>query len=407
MKKLLNNFVCEIKLKIAKKNYEKKLSELRKVYGKRKIRVLFYVSENQKWGYQSLYEKFSEDENFEPLVVVGVITGVHKGKDKTRMNLEDNYNFFLSKGMNVEYAYKNNNYIDFREFKPDIVFYEQPWSLPKIYKPFAVSKYALTCYCPYGLSLFDFSHDYTSFHKILYKCFTDSDLNITRYEKYVKGASNNCVSIGYPKLDEYLDIKQIELEKLWKDPEKIKIIYAPHHSFEEKGLRMATFKENGRFILELAKRFPQTTWVFKPHPRLKYALLCNKIMTQSEIENYYQEWEKIGKIYEFGSYFDIFKTSDLMITDCCSFLAEYLPSGKPLIRPIRQDSLKLNCLGKKVVEGYYETQTNPVIEKRFYQLVIEKRDEQFNSRVELKNLLIDFKEKSSDKIFQILHKSLI
>ena len=112
----------------------------------------------------------------------------------------------------------------------------------------------------------------------------------------------------------------------------------------------ATFKENGKFILELAKKYDETTWLFKPHPRFKFALLINNVMTEDDINKYYNEWLKIGRIYDKGNYFDIFKTSDLLITDSISFRAEYLPTLKPIICPTKHGSCKMNLLGKKIIE---------------------------------------------------------
>jgi len=50
-------------------------------------------------------------------------------------------------------------------------------------------------------------------------------------------------------------------------------------------------------------------------------------MTLNEVESYYAEWHNLsnGFVYDEGDYFNIFKSSDALITDCGSFLAEYLP----------------------------------------------------------------------------------
>lgn len=47
-------------------------------------------------------------------------------------------------------------------------------------------------------------------------------------------------------------------------------------------------------MLDWAKCHPEFKWVFKPHPRLKNALIKNNIMSEEEVERYYSEWEKIG-----------------------------------------------------------------------------------------------------------------
>ena len=149
--------------------YNIKISELRKEVRIRKIRVLFYVTENQKWCYQSLYDLLAKSDIFEPFVVVSLLTSVHSGNDSTRNNIEENYEFFKSRGMNVKYGYKDGAYINLKIFSPDIIFYEQQWGLPRIHRPYKLSRQALTCYCPYGLSLFNHDEDYAeNFNYYLY-----------------------------------------------------------------------------------------------------------------------------------------------------------------------------------------------------------------------------------------------
>ena len=380
-------------------NYKRKINQLKKDIKKRKIRVLFYVTENSKWGYQSLYDLMNASDKFEPIVVVSILKEAFRGKDNTRNILEENFNFFKSRGMNVEYGFKNDEFVNLKTFKPDIIFYEQPWGLMKSHKSPVVCTYALTALCPYSFQIFNYKSDYMkSFHKHIFKVFTDSELNIQRYESYGKGNSKNCVAVGYPKLDVYLVNDEIDSSKYWKNPERIKIIYAPHHSFEKGGIEAATFKENGKFILEFAKQNPETTWIFKPHPRLQYALVSNNIMSQEEVQEYYEEWDKIGKTYTQGDYFGIFKSSDLMITDCCSFLAEYLPTLKPLIRLVSPNVISLNKVGEKVLEANYQVYSNNEFVKMFENLMTKKEDSKKNTRENIAKNIIDFDKKSSQKV---------
>ena len=45
--------------------------------------------------------------------------------------------------------------------------------------------------------------------------------------------------------------------------------------------------------------------------------------------------------------------SDILITDCDSFLLEYMPTLNPIIRLERKDSVKLSKLGQEIVKGIY------------------------------------------------------
>ena len=389
----------KIRYLVCQRNYSK---ILKRIKFKEKLKVIFLVTENSKWGYQSLYESMINNPKFEPLVLVSVLNRVHKGIDKTRNNLEENYQFFKSRNMNVDYAYRNGEFVNLKEFEPDIVFYEQPWDLPKIYKPQYVSKFALTFLSPYSFQIFDFKDDYKqNFHKFLFKYLVTSDINIYRFERYNKDNSKNCLNINYLKLDEYL--KDLEdNHTIWESPSKFKIIYSPHFAFSKGSIGVSTFLENGKFILNLAKELQNnTTWIFKPHPQLKYALLTNKIMTEAEVEAYYNEWEIIGKVYTQGNYFNIFKTSDLMITDCCSFLGEYLPTLNPIIRPLSPIATPLNDLGNEIVKGYYETNDNLEIKKILLKL-LHNNDEKKQIRKELVNNVLKFNQNSAESIINYI-----
>ena len=186
LKKVVRNFIAKYQEKFCLNNYKKILTRVQNKKGK--IRVLFLVRENQKWSYQSLYELLEKDEKFEPLVVVSILEIARKGKDKTRQNIDETYRFFRSRGMETEFAYKKGKYVDLREFNPDIIFYDQPWDLPKIHQPQEVSKFALTCYASYSYELLNNRDDYTpSFHRLLNTFFVEDKINLERYESYKSG----------------------------------------------------------------------------------------------------------------------------------------------------------------------------------------------------------------------------
>lgn len=412
MKKTFNIFQLIKQLKSAiyhykcRQNYENKIKHIRQYPNEKKIKVLFLIRETSKWTYESLYRELEKSKEFEPMIAVSLLKDVIKGKDTTRNDLEISYEFFQTRGYNVVKAVKNNKYIDLKTFEPDIVFYDQPWLLPQIHSPFRVSNFALTAYCPYSFELLEYKKDYkNSFHYLLWCYFVDNELNLKRFETYSAKNVKNCQTLGYPKLDVYVKPENIK-NNCWKNSEKTKIIYAPHHSFEQNGLRLATFTENGKFILDLAKKYSdKTTWIFKPHPRLTHALLKNKIMTRSEIDNYYKEWEKIGTVYTKGDYFDIFKTSDLMITDCGSFLCEYLLTGNPIIQLINKGHSKFNALGEKITSYNYKAYCCEDI-KNILTEIINKKDYNKEKRQTLIKDIIDIKETSASKIYKYLLKEV-
>lgn len=399
------------KEKKVRASYENILTRIRnKVKEGNKVKVLFLIRENQKWTYDSLYKEMLNSDLFDPVVVVSVLDPIAKGHDVAIPSLKYNCEFFKKLGYKVELGFDEtkSEFIDLKIYNPDVVFYDQLWDLPGLHMPAKVSEFALTCYSSYAYEICNFEANYMLyFHRFLFRYFVEHPSNVERYEKMSKGNSKNCVAVGYPKLDVYFDKPSDKGGTYWREQDKFKIIYAPHHSFEkELSLRCATFKENGRFILELAKRHPETTWLFRPHPRLRYALVMNHIMTKSEMEKYYDEWKKIGSIYEDGNYFDVFRSSDLLITDCSSFRAEYLPTLKPTICLIKGDSCGHNFIGKKIMSVLYQVHDNDELEKTFKLLVQDKQDPLFEKRKQVAEEILNFGVKSSDKILETLKEDI-
>ena len=387
-------------------NYKKVLKKLRLKIKNEKLNVVFLTNEPQKWTYDSLYKEFKNSPYFNPVVVVVPRYKVHLGKDETRMSLKEQFDFYKERNYDVEYGYKDGKYIDLKTFNPDIIFYLQINEVKNYDEPVKLSEYALTSYVTYSSQITDFYKHYNQkFHKQLFIYFSEDDSIIDLYEKYKKHNSSNCVSVGYPKLDVYLNNdSDINKSRFWKNPEKYKIIYAPHHTFTENSqFNFSTFPQNYKLILDLAKKYSDTTtWIFKPHPILKYKLLKEHFMSKEQVEDYYNEWAKIGLVYDNGDYFDIFKSSDLMITDCASFLTEYLPSGKPLIRMVNNKAVSLNSYGTKVISQYYQTHNNNELQNTFEDLVIRKNDYKKGAREKLISEVFDTNESSAKKIINYL-----
>lgn len=105
----------------------------------------------------------------------------------------------------------------------------------------------------------------------------------------------------------------------------------------------------------MQKKNPEIEFIIKPHPELKRQIVRQGLMSISEMTQYFDMWEKLpnAQVYEYGNYFDMFRTSDLLITDCNSFLYEYLPTKKPVIHLIGKNSAGHNDFGQKIISGYY------------------------------------------------------
>lgn len=351
------------------------------------IRVGFLVNENQKWNCQSLYDELEKSNKFEPVILITLLTSVHNNLNTHRCSMADNIEFFKNKGMRIEVVYdeKNKQYLSINNI--DIIFYQQPWQINHIQSVSTVGKNILTAYIPYCFHMLKVENNYfPHFHKLLWKYFVESDIYEKNYQK--KFNAKNVYFSGHTKFDNY---KIAEYHK----PEKPIIIYAPHH-YDTERYKFITFHHNGKKILEFAKNNPQYNWIFKPHPIFRDSAVSKNIMTKEEMDTYFNDWEKIGTVYTKGDYYPLFKQSSLLITDCISFLAEYMPTQNPVFF-LKSDNqiAPFTELGEKITSHYYQITDWKIFEQTFDRVVKNNDDYLKSERLEDLKSLIGNSDKSA------------
>lgn len=323
-----------------------------------KIRVVFVFDDPSKWKCQSLYEKMCASALFEPMIVISYRkVFVDEGLDALKRRMSANEAFM--KGLGNEYLKINDiergTIESLMPLDPDFVFFQEPWEQSKSQSPWGVSSYALPCYIPYSM---DWGmpvgtknfHDMPDFHRLLaYEFIWDESMRITQ-NKWVRklvSAGTQIVS-GHPTLDWFLKERD-------HNPDVLRVIYAPHFSLMGDKypwpFKAGTFEWNGYAILDFAKKHPEIKWYFKPHPGLPLRAVQCGFMTEDEVKDYYREWEKLGASCPPGDYYPLFQSSFAMITDCGSFLLEYLATGKPLIRLI---SKSLNVFPPRKIQAVFD-----------------------------------------------------
>ena len=363
------------KLKIKKRNisYKKIIKQLRNELKNRKIRVCFLVNETAKWNAQNLYNELKKSEKFEPFVVV---TNLQYTLGRPAYSHLLNYYKSCVDNVKIGWDETTKQAIDLATFKPDIVFFQQSGELYDNQKVNYVCNFALTYHFSYAMGdpIPVLKEVYDEFYSLLYKYFVFSNAEACEYKESMNDTGHNIFIVGHPKLDIYKDYKEENYKHKY-------VIYAPHHSFEENSLHFSTFQWNGKYILEWAKKHPEFDWVFKPHPRFKQALLINNILSEKEVDEYFEQWNDIGIYYNDGSYFDLFKNSKCLITDCGSFLIEYLPSLQPLIH-LRNPKAKDYIPSQRVVmDSFYQAWNLEQLEKLLQDVLIQKNDEKKIDRI--------------------------
>ncbi|MEZ9888010.1 CDP-glycerol glycerophosphotransferase family protein [Vibrio breoganii] len=321
---------------------------------------------------------------------------------------ETNLKFFEKKGYRVIplYCKDKEEGLSLSSIDTDIIFVQQPSVFIKNQRLYNILFNGLVCYIPYGLMVANNNdnHYNTIFNDILWKYFAPNEIIKDLYlSANPRVKSDNIFVSGHPKMDRF---SSIDNENNSLNQKKKIIIYAPHHAFEEKSLKYGTFPWNGREILEYAKRNHQYHFVFKPHPRLKHALVANGLMTNFEAQNYYEAWSNLpnGEVNNTGDYFDLFNSSSLLITDCGSFLAEYFLTDKPVILLKNKESQGYNRFGEKIVESYYLAYEFLDVTKLIEQLLINGYDPKLVERTEENYKLIQPSKNTAKSIIEHLIK---
>ncbi len=156
---------------------------------------------------------------------------------------------------------------------------------------------------------------------------------------------------------------------------------------------MAVFHLYHKKLMGLLDEFPDIDFCFKPHPELR-----NRIrqldnfgtdigMTLEDYEKYLVDWEghANGSVMHEGNYINLFMESDALLTDCGSFIAEYLLSGHPciyMLNPEKNMDLPKNYneLGVKILSTYYLCASWEEIYDSFVEVVVRGKDTQKEAR---------------------------
>lgn len=354
---------CAIKIVLSKHRnacLEKKLRY------KTKVDVAFFVNNIAVWKTDVLFRMMLDDEKYNPYVV---ICPYLTGKDNSQWDLSDMMNileFVKRKG----YPYYETYDCDKKEFvnlkryiNPHIIFYPQlPARTFYEYHP-ENWKSALSCYVPYGLTIanLEFQQFNMTFHNVLWKAFYESHIHLKMAQMYAQNKGANVVISGYSFFDEfYKPISAYSDRWKQKDTDIKRFIWAPHHSIEENNYQLgySNFLKYAIDFLNIAKNnIGDIQIAFKPHPLLKKKLYNFPGWGKEYTDEYYLSWQNgVNTQLEENEYVDLFMTSDAMILDSISFMAEYMQTLKPSVFTVKDCTIdtKFNLFGKEVYKHLYK-----------------------------------------------------
>ena len=393
--------------------YRKRIRNIRQ---RGKVNVVLLASNLAMWKYQGLYELLKQDRRFNIRIILAPFFSFSKEqKEKSIQEL----GAFL-KGQNIPYTdsrtVQNIGQWMRDEVKPDLIFYPQPYEwlfnneLDWTYYPTC-----LTAYIPYGGMILNEPWIYnTRFIYNAWRIYTQSRYNLKLSRKMSFNRGLNVRVAGYISVD---DFALSEPKDVWKPQAKTRkrIIWAPHFS----GIRQPNWLNRGAFrwiwkyMQEVAVRYKDSIQIaFKPHPRLLSELYDSPEWGKEKADAYYSWWANGENTQlETGAFIPLFQTSDAMIHDCNSFIADYLLTGKPVLftsNNLEETENQLDDFGKAALHAHYIARETSEIQSFIEHIVIEEDDPKAIERhaVYQKYLLPPDGKPASVCIYEDLVKSL-
>lgn len=349
---------------------------------KRKVKVLFVLSELPLWKTEWLYRRMLACERFSP--ILGLTASAEYQKqvaESAKVRLAE---YCRAKG--YDFYDVDDNVADCKSaFATDIIFYQKPYDL--VYnKSMVYHKHlsALFCYALYGFHsvVVDWQIRLPLF-KYAWQNYFENELAARPLRVMRDFKRDNLVITGLPMSDALLRPKS-EYADPWKQLGKRKrIIYAPHCTIagHSAGVDYSTFLVHAENIFELSQKYKdKVQWAFKPHPLLYSRLL--KVWGKEKTENYYSRWRQHENVqFEDGEYAGLFMHSDAMIHDCGSFTIEYHYTGNPVMYLVKGEGHEgnLNEFAKRAFDLHYKGSSLLDIET-FIKNVIDGNDPLRNDR---------------------------
>ena len=137
-----------------------------------------------------------------------------------------------------------------------------------------------------------------------------------------------------------------------------------------------------------------SSFVFKPHPNLRNALISKGIMNSiDEYEEYLDRFRRLpnASVQEEGDYLALFDTSDALINDSISFICEYMYTGKPMLF-LRRAEQRFTPLGEEIIRTQYDADGKDyeMIDRFVSDVVINNNDCKKQARKDLYSLRLDY-----------------
>ena len=254
------------------------------------------------------------------------------------------------------YNYKTKEWIDLKKLKPDYIFFQTPYNIcrPSQYNSSIVSKYAKIGYVHYGMLIFKGQVEEEVYPLDYFKnvsfVFTE---NKEQTEVVTLKAKNARVILtGYTRFDNIKKCKNIDSNN-WSLPKSndiMRIIWTPRWCTNEKTCCFFDYKDK---LIEYVEQNKDIDFLFRPHPQAFSEWNATGEFPEEQADVYKKRYKNCpnAKIDLQKEYLTTFYSSDILITDISSIIADYFPTEKPIIYCHKTNHF--NDFGSKMAEGFY------------------------------------------------------
>lgn len=369
------NFLCIQNLKdkfkkisshrLKAQNHRDRMNICQKFCNGEKIKICLQTSRPGMWNYDNLCKLLEVDGRFE--VIPFVMPDLFQGKEAMLNYLNKTMETLQQKGLNPVSGWDSelNAPLDLRKrINPDIILYSDFW------KPHIPEDHYITHFRDKITMLYEYGYSVMQENKVVVfelNNLVDIYFRQTQFHKEMAiplmgNGAKNVKIVGSPKVEPFSD-DDYKPQDVWKkqDKPKKRIIWAPHHSriMPNDMYCCNAFWQIYDFMLDIAEKYKDKVQIaFRPHPML-FAKV-KEFWGEYAANDYYKRWEKLENTQlSDGNFVDLFMTSDAMIMDCCSFLAEYTATNKPLFYTRGEGSrINLNEFGEELFKNVYDTKSD-------------------------------------------------
>ena len=331
----------------------------------RKINIVFVCHRPNVWGsLKTVYEACLADSKFNVIIVP-----IPNKKQLPDLGLahdyfesegaEDFFRNFDGKVING-YNYENKKWLDLRKLNPDYVFFQQPYNVTRCnqYLSKKVSVYSKLVYIHYAANFIGGSVFYETypidFIKNVSFIFTADKFDHNAVSEYLKNmkVAAKAVLTGFPRYDELEKYKGCDSDN-WnyaKSKDRIRVIWTPRWCANEGNCCFFDYKD---VLLDYVEKHPEIDFIFRPHPQAFLELAATGELPPDKADEYKQRIAGLpnAKIDSRKEYLTTFYSSDILITDISSIVAEYFLTGKPVVYCHKKDCF--NDFSRKIAEGFY------------------------------------------------------